>query len=151
MCHQFLSLEQEAENDNDRDRTLDNSNSLEDSNNGGEEGGDSWISFDQFRRSFSSEFSQQPQDDDDVSNLIQSDETAMNRRNTLLCIDEGKENKGGNGPLDQRVRARAARRAINSDQRCHCLTSEAKQNVRFSCNELIAIEETNCHYLTCVL
>ena len=95
MCHQFLSLEQEAENDNDRDRTLDNSNSLEDSNNGGgEEGGDSWISFDQFRRSFSSEFSQQPQDDDDVSNLIQSDETAMNRRNALLCIDEGKENKG---------------------------------------------------------
>ena len=91
MCHQFLSLEQEAENDNDRDRTLDNSNSLEDSNNG-EEGGDSWISFDQFRRSFSSEFSPQPQDD--VSNQIQSDETAMNRRNTLLCIDEGKENRG---------------------------------------------------------
>ena len=65
MCHQFLSLEQEAENDNDRDdRNLDNSNgAMEDSNNDEEGGGgDSWISFDQFRRSFSSEFSQQPQD-----------------------------------------------------------------------------------------
>ena len=126
MCHQFLSLEQEAENDNDQERILDNSGALEDCNHGEDGGGDSWISFDQFRRSFSSsEFSQQPQDDD-VSNQIQSDETAMNRRNTLLCIDEGKENKGAMAlyRLARRVRARAAR-AINSDQRCHCLTSEA--------------------------
>ena len=66
MCHQFLSLEQEAENDNDLDRTLDNSgNALEDSNNDEDEGGggDSWISFDQFRRSFSSQFSPEPPDE----------------------------------------------------------------------------------------
>ena len=65
MCHQFLSLEQEAENDNDLDRTLDNSgNVLEDSNNDEEGGGgDSWISFDQFRRSFSSQFSPEPPDE----------------------------------------------------------------------------------------
>ena len=65
MCHQFLSLEQEAENDNDLDRTLDNSgNALEDSNNDEEGGGgDSWISFDQFRRSFSSQFSPEPPDE----------------------------------------------------------------------------------------
>ena len=84
MCHQFLSLEAEAENDNDLDRTLDNSGALEDSNNGEDDGGggDSWISFDQFRRSFSSEFSQQPQE---MSNQV------LNSTMTLTKLGQNAE------------------------------------------------------------
>ena len=84
MCHQFLSLEEEAENDNDRDRVLDNSGALEESNNGeeGDGGGDSWISFDQFRRSFSSEFSQQQES---MSNQGENSKMSCNE-STLLKL-----------------------------------------------------------------